>query len=90
MWAEDNLDRKLQQARQGQLECGNYIRAFRNYPEWLGDVEGAKRGAEDNLAEEVLILVEQRKLQQVFIDKSTRDATTGATSGHFGDSSEAI
>jgi hypothetical protein len=61
----DALDRELQHTRQRQFECGNYIRAFRNYPEWLGDVEGAKRGAEDNLAEEVLILVEQRKLSDI-------------------------
>jgi len=48
----------LEDARKNQQKCGDYIRAFRNYPEWLGDCEGAKRGAEDNLMEELLILRE--------------------------------
>lgn len=52
------LENELTQARQRQQEFGDYIRSARAYPEWLGDVEGAKRGAEDNLMEEALILIE--------------------------------
>lgn len=48
----------LGQVRRRQRESGDYIRSFHRHPEWLGDVEGAKRGAEDNLMEEALILRE--------------------------------
>lgn len=37
-----------------QQAAGDYIRAARNHTEWLLDVEGAKRGAEDWVMEEAL------------------------------------
>jgi hypothetical protein len=44
----------LDRIRAEQQAAGDYIRAARAYPEWLGDIEGAKRGAEDWLMEEAL------------------------------------
>ena len=61
MEPREKLIKDLDEARRRQQEAGDYIRAFRNYPEWLSDCEGAKRGAEDNLMEEVLILRELKR-----------------------------
>jgi hypothetical protein len=60
----DDLLCDLAHVRQRQRESGDYIRAFQRYPEWLSDVDGAKRGAEDNLMEEALILHDLQRVPE--------------------------
>ena len=49
------IERDLASIRHNQQKAGDYIRAARNYPEWLCDIEGAKRAAEDWIMEEVIV-----------------------------------
>jgi len=56
-----NFEQALSVARANQRRAGDYIHSARRYPEWLLDVEGAKRGAEDNLMEEAIILREMER-----------------------------
>ncbi len=69
-----NDEAALEHVRKRQQESGDYILSARNYPEWLGDVRGAMRGAEDNLMEEALILEAASTTgYQEFLDQKAQD-----------------
>jgi len=72
-----NLEQALSVARANQRRAGDYIRSAGRYPEWLLDVEGAKRGAEDNLMEEAIILVDHTDYREFLRQKEQYGSYSG-------------